>query len=404
MLALPSELPNMSAFSRRAVAIGATAAFIGVLLGLAQSGAEPCPTQCASGKIPLGIAAPTSGQAVASTFATQSVKPVEIAVRELNAAGGLMGMPVELAIADDRCEPGPAINVANRQVEQRQVERDKINFIIGPICPAAAMAAAPIYAKAGVIQFLPTMTVATLGVLRPSPDTIFSMVATDEQEAQALAAYLAQQKGKKLTVVYTDSSAWREIVKMVRAALPAEMTASARFEPLIDVTGIYDRLAEQVQREQPDVIYLALDHAPLVQLVGKLRQRTVKTLLVGGQRMLSYNFWLEARSVAEGIHVIAPIGSPTAPELPRTINLFRQAGVIPDLVALNSFATVQTWAEAVRRAGGGDPKKVIEALRSGDFQTAVGPVAFDQQGNRRDMRYTVLTWQDGQPRKVEQRQ
>ena len=69
----------------------------------------------------------------------------------------IMGMPVELAIADDRCEPGPAINVANRQVEQRQVERDKINFVIGPICPAAAMAAAPIYSKAGVIQFLPTM-------------------------------------------------------------------------------------------------------------------------------------------------------------------------------------------------------------------------------------------------------
>jgi ABC-type branched-subunit amino acid transport system substrate-binding protein len=107
----------MSAFSQRAVAIGATAAFFGVLFGLAQSGAEPCPTQCASGKIPLGITAPTSGQAVASAFGAQFVKPVEIAVRELNAAGGLMGMPVDLAIADDRCEPGPAINVANRQVD-----------------------------------------------------------------------------------------------------------------------------------------------------------------------------------------------------------------------------------------------------------------------------------------------
>ena len=80
----------MSAFSQRAVAIGATAAFFGVLFGLAQSRAEPCPTQCASGKIPLGIAAPTSGQAVASAFGAQFVKPVEIAVRELNAAGGLM--------------------------------------------------------------------------------------------------------------------------------------------------------------------------------------------------------------------------------------------------------------------------------------------------------------------------
>jgi branched-chain amino acid transport system substrate-binding protein len=395
----------MSAFGRRSITIGAAAACMAallgdLLLGLAQGGAESCSNQCASGKISLAITAPTSGQAVASVFGAQSVKSVEIGIRELNAAGGLMGMPVELAIADDRCDPGLAITVANRQVEQ-----DKINFVIGPICPGAAMAAAPIYAKAGVIQFLPTVTVATVGVLRPTPDNIFSMVATNEQEAQALATYLAkQQKGKKLTLVYTDSFAWREIAQMVRSALPADVRASARFEPLIDITGIYDRLAEQLQRDPPDVIYLALDHAPLVELVRQLRQRAVKAVLIGGQRMLSYNFWLEARSAAEGIHVIAPIGSPTTPELPRTINLFRRAGVIPDLVALNSYATVQTWAEAVRRAGDGDPKKVIEALRSSEFQTVVGSVAFDQHGSRRDMGYSAMAWQDGQPRKVEQRQ
>src|SRR4249920_3514421 len=120
--------PNMGAFNKCLAAIGAAMGIAGASLCASPIGAEPCPTQCASGKIPLGIAAPTSGQAVASAFGAQSVKPVEIAVRELNSAGGLMGMPVELAIADDRCEPGPAINVANRQVEQRQADRDKINF------------------------------------------------------------------------------------------------------------------------------------------------------------------------------------------------------------------------------------------------------------------------------------
>ena len=83
------------------------------------------------------------------------------------------------------------------------------------------MAAAPIYARAGVIQFLPTMTVATVGPTGPKPDNIFSMVATDEQEAQALGAYLArEQKGKKLTVVYTDAFDKRGIVQRVKDALP----------------------------------------------------------------------------------------------------------------------------------------------------------------------------------------
>jgi branched-chain amino acid transport system substrate-binding protein len=393
-------MPNMSAFSRRLVAIGAAAGLIGAFLGVAQSGAKPCPTQCASGKIPLGIVAPTSGQLAASAFGAQSVKPVEIGIRDLNAAGGLIGIPVELTVADDQCDPGRAINVANRQVEQ-----DKINFVIGPTCPDSAKAAAPIYTKASVVQFLPTVTVTMVGVMRPNPDNIFSLLATDEQEAQALGAYLArEQKGKKLTVVYTDAFYRRGIIEIVKSALPAEMKASARFEPLLDITGIYDRLADKLQREPPDVIYMALDHAPLVELLSKLRKRAVKALLIGGQRMLSYNFWLEARSAAEGIHIIAPIGSPTTPELRKTVDLLRGVGVIPDLVALNSYSTVQVWTEAVRRAGGGDPRKVIKALRSGEFQTAVGPVTFDQLGNRRDMRFSVLTWQDGRPRRIEGRQ
>jgi branched-chain amino acid transport system substrate-binding protein len=396
------EMPNMSAFNHRIVAIGAAACLMGAFFGTAQSDAEPCPTRCASGKILLGITAPTSGSAVATAFGAQSLKAVEIGVHELNAAGGLMGIPVELAVADDRCDQGLALNVAKRQVDQ-----DKINFVIGPLCPDAAVAAAPIYTGAGAIQFLPTMTVASLQTMGPKPDNIFGMAATDEQEAQALGAYLAQeQMGKKLTVVYTDAFHNSGIVQRVKGALPNAMKALARFEPLLDATGFYDRLADKLGRDPPDIIYMALENPRLVELVEKLRQRDVKALLIGGQHMLSYNFWLEQRAaaVAQGIHIIAPIGSPTTPELPRTIALLRQAGVIPDLVALNSYATVQVWAEAVRRAGGGDSRKVIEALRAIEFQTAVGPVAFDQRGDRRDMRYSVLIWQDGQPRSVDPRQ
>ena len=91
-----------------------------------------------------------------------------------------------------------AVSVATHHVEQ-----DKINFVIGPICPAVAMDAAPVYAKAGVIQFVPTVT--TVGLTRRYPDNIFRIAATDEQAAQALGSYLArEQNGKKLAVVYGD--------------------------------------------------------------------------------------------------------------------------------------------------------------------------------------------------------
>jgi branched-chain amino acid transport system substrate-binding protein len=234
------------------------------------------------------------------------------------------------------------------------------------------------------------------GLTRRYPDNIFRMAATDLQEVQALGTYLGREfKGKKLTVVFTDVFYRRAFADMVRAALPAEMQASAQFERLLDATGSYDRLADKLKRERPDIVYMALDSEPVVEFVGKLRERGLKPVLIGGQHLLSQGFWSAARQAAEGIHVIAPVKSVTSSEFRKAVEHLRQANVVPDLVALNSYAAAQVWAEAVRRAGGGDPKKVIEALRSGKFPTVVGTVAFDQKGDRRDICYSLLTWQSG---------
>jgi len=63
--------------------------------------------------------------------------------------------------------------------------------------------------------------------------------------------------------------------------------------------------------------------------VGKLRQRGVKALLIGGQQILSYSFWLEARAVAEGIHAIVPAALPATPGFSRTIELLKRLDIIP---------------------------------------------------------------------------
>jgi branched-chain amino acid transport system substrate-binding protein len=377
------EEPNMGALRRTMIAAVA-ATILGAMPGPAWANADVCPPRCPTGKVKLGIAAPVSGPL--ADFGRQTVKAAEIAVRALNAAGGLMGVPVELAIGDDRCDVGRVASVAARHIEE-----DKIGFVIGPTCPPAAMAAAPTYAEASVIQFLPTVT--TVGATWRNPGNLYRVIANDEQEAQAAGAYLARKhKGKKVMVAYIDSFYRRPMIEMIRAALPPDMRASASFEPLLDVPGIYDRLADKLQRVRPDVIYLALDAKPLVELIGRLRSRGIKALLVGGQHMLSFRLW-RAASI-EGIHVIAPIAALDDPEYRKAVDLLRQAEVLPDLVALNSYAAVQTWAEAVRRAGSGDPKNVAEALKSGEFKTVVGTVAFNRQGERRDIAYTIVTWQD----------
>jgi branched-chain amino acid transport system substrate-binding protein len=350
--------------------------------------AEPCPAQCASGKVPLGIAAPLSG--AAGAFGRLTVKAAESAVDEVNKAGGLLGIPVAPVAADDRCDAGMASTVARQHIES------KVGFVIGPTCPAVVMDAAPVYAKAGVIQFVPTMTAVEL--TEKYPDSIFRMVANDAQEAKALAAYLArEQAGKKIAIVFGEFFYRRASARMIDQALSPEQKKTTRLESLADVTGASDRLADQFKKAPPDLIFISLDPPQAAEFVGKLRQRGIKSLLLGGQHLLSASFWRNHPSAAEGIHILTPIESLENTDFIHAADTLMKAQVTPHLVALSNFAAVQTWAEAVRRAGSGDPKAVVAALRAGTFKTAVGNVAFDERGDRRDIQYSIMTWKDGLP-------
>jgi hypothetical protein len=77
---------------------------------------------------------------------------------------------------------------------------------------------------------------------------------------------------------------------MVKAAFPTEVLTLTRFEPLLNVPGTADRLADKLRREPQDVIYMALDADQAVELIGKLRRQSVKTILMGGQQ-LPQAFW-----------------------------------------------------------------------------------------------------------------
>ncbi|AMN41769.1 branched-chain amino acid ABC transporter substrate-binding protein [Rhodoplanes sp. Z2-YC6860] len=347
---------------------------------------EPCPAQCATGKVPLGVAVPLTG--AVSAFGKPAAKAVEIAVADINAAGGLLGVPIEPVVADDRCDAGMAPTVVKRHVESN------VRYVIGPICPLVAMDAAPGYGNSGIIEFVPT--VPTVELTQNNPNTVFRMIANDEQAAQALATYLArEQAGKKVAVVFGEFFNRRAEAKLIDAALSPQQKTLMHMESLADVTGAYDRLVDKLQKSAPDIIYMALDVQQASEFIGKLRERGIKALLMGGQQLLAAGFWRGFRDKAEGIQIIAPIDSLNDPNYLKAVAQLQKAEIIPDIVALSNIAAVQTFAEAVRLAGSGDQKAVVAQLRSVTFDTAIGKVAFDAKGDQRDLQYSILTWKNG---------
>ena len=100
-----------------------------ILLGQATYGAET---------IKIGFNAPLTGFAAAD--GKSALTGAELALEQINAAGGVKGMPLELVVYDDQASPKESVPVANKLIEQ-----DKVAIGISGSYSGATRAAAGVF-------------------------------------------------------------------------------------------------------------------------------------------------------------------------------------------------------------------------------------------------------------------
>ena len=100
--------------------------------------------------IKIGVVIPATGPL--TQYGDMVKEGVDTALEQINAAGGVNGNKLEAVIVDDACEPKQGPVAANRVVNA------KIQYVVGPVCSGAAIAAAPIYNNEGVVVVTPSAT------------------------------------------------------------------------------------------------------------------------------------------------------------------------------------------------------------------------------------------------------
>jgi len=94
--------------------------------------------------ISIGVIAPLSGPAAPQGQATKTA--IEIAVAEINAANGIGGRKINVIIRDDQGQPANAVNIA-----QDFIQKERLNFVVGPTLSSSALAVAPLFSRAKVV-------------------------------------------------------------------------------------------------------------------------------------------------------------------------------------------------------------------------------------------------------------
>ena len=171
--------------------------------------------------IKIGVVIPATGPL--TQYGDMVKEGVDTALEQINAAGGVNGNKLEAVIVDDACEPKQGPVAANRVVNA------KIQYVVGPVCSGAAIAAAPIYNNEGVVVVTPSATSPALTEGK-NFTSIFRTIGRDDQQGPFAAKFIAQTvKPKKVAVLHDKQSYGQGIATAVRDTLKADGVNVALF-------------------------------------------------------------------------------------------------------------------------------------------------------------------------------
>jgi branched-chain amino acid transport system substrate-binding protein len=197
--------------------------------------------------ITFGAAAPFSGdQAIAGQFLKEGV---DLAIEEINAAGGVQGHKLAVVYADDMADPKEGANVA-----QRFCSNSQIFAIIGHNNSSVTRAALPIYKGCGLTAI--SMWSNNPSLTKSGFTNFFRNIPSDDVQGPEMARVVVQRLGKKrFAVLYENTDYGTGLLKPLKekaAALGATIVDETPYQPSVDkdfstqITKIKDRKAEAI--------------------------------------------------------------------------------------------------------------------------------------------------------------
>ena len=274
----PERQSGESRVLRRALAVVSTSiAAALVLAGCAEPRPLPTPTPTATESLgPTGdgvlrVGALLSMNGDVSSISAGMIAAIEVAVRDINTAGGVLGAPVETfyrdagAAADEKLEAGFAELVARG-----------VDVVIGPASPVLLERLLPLADEAGVAVIATAAASPTARSAEPRGSLLRTVPAVDREVVAIMQA--AIDGGAETVALVAGSDAHgQSVVDAARAALAESSTVLAAVERA-DAATSTARLSFSVAAGEPDAVVLAttgLARAQVAELVAGIVQRGV---------------------------------------------------------------------------------------------------------------------------------
>ena len=324
----------------------------------------------------IGLSLPLTGrfQEVASRMEFGALQAVEDLKKS--------GQNIELVIADDRCDPLSAGDIAGQFLTQ------KVRLIIGPVCFQFATALSKALEGAqGAPDDVPVVTFNTrnklLKRLRDVDELpLFSVSNTHDAEAQAVVEEILPRFNGKPFGILDDGSVYgralADSIRLLGDQVGLKAVVNTNFRPLQNTQL---SMIRRLRNSGVEAVFIAAAAEDVATITKDIKTLGLNWKIATGERGVLLPFTVDPSTSLNGLLMVreedlTPVVDNVSPE-----------SALADPSSLAGYILVQLAAQAIS-----DP---MSSLTKDTFKTAIGPLKFNENGRAPAAAFKLYRWDNG---------
>lgn len=335
--------------------------------------------------IKLGVVGPMTGDQ--SKMGLDVKNGTELAVKEWNRKGGVLGKKIELLVEDDQHDPKQAVAVANKLVNAGAAG------IIGHFNSSASIPASAVYNKSKVPMITPASTNPQL--TEQGFEYVFRVCGRDDQQGLVAAVFVSDVlKLKKVAVIHDKTTYGQGLADEFKKAL-GDKVAVVYYSGVIQGDKDFRSVLTAIKGKKPELLYFGGIYPEGGLLIKQARELGINIPFMSGDGVIDQKFIEIAGPASEGSYLTFSPDPANIPGAKDFLNSYKSIYGEAGPYSIYAYDAANIMLQAIADTQSTDGEKIIKTIHNMKHSGALGELQWDVKGDVLRSPYIVWTTKNG---------
>jgi len=338
----------------------------------------------------IGVLVPTSGSE--AYFGTDMLQTYELAIGEINEAGGILGRQLKLFQADDGCDANMASSAASRIVAEG------VDFVVGGYCSGATIPALQQFYDANLIMLISAAN--STDITAQGFSQTFMINSPGTHAVLTLIDLLNYVGAQNVALIHQGDSYTQNLSDLCEAGLPPAGFNVVAVEMMEKGAADVSAIVTAIRNSGADFVYWCGYHTDGSNVIRQLRRGGYEGSIAVGDGSASPELITASGPEGEGVFVTSP---PFVEFTDKTfIANYREFHgfdpndeSFPGNYATLAYDTIYLLKNAIETAGSFEFEQVRDALQNIEHQGLSGLIKFTPEREPALSNFTILQIENG---------